>query len=75
MDYVLKEDVVVKDCKCNQNSSDFKIPDYLNTSSIAELKQKIICEFQDILQKLNCGIQPDLEFLLEEISVVYGIES
>lgn len=44
----------------------------LNQGTICELKQKIICDFQNILKKLECGIQPDLEFLLEEISVVYG---
>ena len=43
-----------------------------NQGTICELKQKIICDFQDILRKLECGIQPDLEFLLEEISAVYG---
>lgn len=44
----------------------------LNQGTICELKQKIICDFYNILRKLECGIQPDLEFLLEEISVVYG---
>ena len=36
----------------------------------SELKQKAICEYQIIIQKLECGIQPDLEFLLEEISLI-----
>ena len=45
-----------------------------NQGTICELKRKIICDFYDILKKLQCGIQPDLEFLLEEISVVYGEE-
>ncbi len=39
--------------------------------NLCELKQKIINDFQDILNKLQCGIQPDLEFLLQEISLVY----
>lgn len=41
---------------------------------LCELKQKIICEFLDIINKLQCGIQPDLELLLEEISIVYIYE-
>lgn len=40
-------------------------PDYCG------LKAQIISEFLDILQKLECGIQPDLEVLLEEISIIY----
>ena len=52
--------------------SDVILQDVLNCGTICELKQKIICEFYDILHKLECGIQPDLELLLEEISVVYG---
>lgn len=38
---------------------------------LCELKRKIICDFQDIMNKLECGIQPDLEFLLQEISLIY----
>lgn len=33
-----------------------------------QLKEKIICNFNDILSELECGILPDLSFLLEEIS-------
>lgn len=32
------------------------------------LKHKIIKEFNCLLEKLNNGYQPDIEFLLEEIS-------
>ncbi len=35
------------------------------------LKSKIIFDFQDIVKKLECGIQPDIELLLEEISILY----
>lgn len=39
--------------------------------NFCELKNKVICDFQQIIKKLECGIQPDLEFLLEEISYIY----
>lgn len=35
------------------------------------LKNKIIFDFQDVVKKLECGIQPDIELLLEEISLMY----
>lgn len=44
---------------------------YPGTSTLCELKEKIICDFYKILDQLECGIQPDLEFLLEEISFVH----
>lgn len=34
------------------------------------LKQKIIQDYYDIINKLECGIQPDLQNLLEELSLV-----
>lgn len=34
------------------------------------LKDKIICEYKLIISELEKGRRPDLEFLLEEISVV-----
>lgn len=40
-------------------------------NSLYELKQKVICEFQQIIDQLECGIQPDLELLLQEISLIY----
>lgn len=36
-----------------------------------KLKEKIICEYMEILDKLECGIQLDLESLLQKISYVY----
>lgn len=39
-------------------------------SRIDELKDKIICEYLNIIDKLECGIQEDLRTLLEEISVL-----
>lgn len=43
--------------------------------NIDELKNKIICEYNGIIDKLECGIQSDLEFLLEEISLVDILEN
>ena len=43
----------------------------LTEEEICELKQKIICEYWDIIHKLNCGINIDLNFILQEISQVY----
>lgn len=40
--------------------------------NIEELKDKLICEFEDILNKLECGIPiEDLEFLLQDLSWIY----
>ena len=41
-----------------------------NNLDIQELKDKVICEYERIIHQLECGIQPDLEFLLEEISLI-----
>lgn len=38
---------------------------------ICKLKKKIVLEYKKIIKQLECGIQPDLEFLLQEISLVY----
>ena len=52
-----------------------KLQEYFpEVSSLCELKEKIICEFNQIIDKLRCGIQPDLEFLLQEISMIYIYE-
>lgn len=42
--------------------------------NLDELKEKTICNYLHILDQLECGIQPDLEMLLEEISLIniYG---
>lgn len=36
-----------------------------------KLKDKLICEFEEILDKLECGLHPDLEPLLEDLSWLY----
>ena len=76
-------------CGCNpiQEPFEYQIPDiYLNrhkeykelfpiSNNIQKKKKKIICEYLGIIDKLECGIQLDLEFLLEEISLVDIIEN
>jgi len=44
--------------------------DIFDNIDIQELKDKVICEYNRIIHQLECGIQPDLEFLLEEISLI-----
>ena len=46
----------------------------VNKDLLTKLKQKIICDYYNILDKLECGIQPDLQILLEEISLVETYE-
>lgn len=48
---------------------DIKLPIQPETD-IDLLKDKIICEYKLIIDELERGRRPDLEFLLEEISVV-----
>ena len=43
-------------------------------NDLQELKNKIICEYLKIIDSLECGTKPDLEFLLEEISLVEIME-
>lgn len=43
--------------------------------NLQELKDKIIYEYLKIIDNLECGIHPDLEFLLEEISLVEIMEN
>lgn len=74
----------VKLCCCNHSiSSPVELPiesdnqevliggNCIDASNLDELKEKIIQDFLTIVNKLECGIQPDLEFLLQEISIVY----
>ena len=77
-------------CGCNPvpEPFEFKIPDNINNkfkstsvefflqiNNLQELKDKIICEYSKIIDNLECGIHPDLEFLLEEISLVEIMEN
>lgn len=45
------------------------LPD-ISESKIWCLKEKVIKEYLDILNKLECGIQPDIENILQEISLI-----
>ena len=68
----------MKQCLCNpiQQPFEFKIKEDNYTEleeyspDICGLKSEIIFEFQDVIHKLKCGIQPELEFLLEKISYI-----
>lgn len=73
--------VVVDRCNCRPTYEPFEFeildsfPQYsviINSENfdVSELKNKIICEYLEIIKQLECGIQPDLEFLLEEISLI-----
>lgn len=60
---------------CNLGSNKIKLQELFPVvNDINELKNKIIQEYLEIIDKLECGIQLDLEFLLEEISLVDIIE-
>lgn len=82
--------MVVDVCKCYKNpipeKFEFKIEekdslisnifpqDNNSYYNLDELKEKTICDFMHVLDQLECGIQPDLEIILEEISLIniYG---
>ena len=51
------------------NVEDIILP-IIPETDIDLLKDKIICEYKLIISELEKGYKPDLEFLLEEISVV-----
>lgn len=72
-------------CGCGsvQYAKEYKIPDnssdLINTSisllaikndKIDCLKRKVITDYLDILDKLECGIQSDIENILQEISLI-----
>lgn len=77
----------MNNCLCNPNQPypiEFKINDspeihlyepLPGTSNLNELKEKVINEFLGIINKLECGIKPDIEFLLEEISLIDIVEN
>ena len=52
------------DINCGNNCKNRK-------QDLYKLKQKIIQDFLDIINKLECGIQPDLEDLKEGLTIVY----
>ena len=66
LDFRLKEfeilDPIIKQLNVHLDISD--------PNNLQELKEKVICEYFKIINQLECGTQPDLEFLLEEISLI-----
>ena len=60
LDFRLKEFEIPKFPKPNKPNIQLSIPD---DTDIQELKDKVICEYNRIIQQLGGGIQPDLEFL------------
>lgn len=71
------------DCRCktpNYKNLEFQINDDIiiqqnvTFSEIkkdySKLKQKIICEYYEIINQMECGIYPDLSWILDEISLI-----
>ena len=52
----------------NTISADVKFPE--EESDLCELKSKVICDYINVIQNLECGRFSDLEILLEEISYI-----
>lgn len=77
---------MIQCCNPKQESFEFPIKDknvkspiyiqdyFPKIKDVCALKCKIIEDYKHILAQLECGIQPDLEFILEEISLVYIYE-
>lgn len=42
-----------------------------NDIDLCKLQNKVICEFKDVIKQLECGIQPDIETILEDISLIF----
>lgn len=61
-----KEIIINKKPKSSFNN--IKLPNTQDKTS--ELKCEIIQDFLDIIDKLECGIQPDLQEILEELSII-----
>lgn len=69
---VIEPEIQIKDIICFKDNIQELFP---LVNNINELKEKIICEYLGIIDKLECGIQLDLEFILEEISLVDILEN
>lgn len=56
----------------NNNKDDLNEEVYLPTQSLCldKVIEEAICEFKGILKRLECGIQPDLEDLLDKLSLI-----
>lgn len=51
-----------------KSSLDVKLPNTID--KISCLKRKVIDDYLDIIDQLECGIQPDIEKILQEISLI-----
>lgn len=65
----------IKDRRSLNNSNISLIELFPQENNLQELKNKIIYEYLKVIDNLECGIHPDLEFLLEEISLVEIMEN
>lgn len=62
-EFELNDDIFVSE------NQDLKIP-IEPITDIDFLKEKVICEYKYIISELEKGHKPNLEFILEEISVI-----
>ena len=60
---------------CNHSNNPSFIELFPQNNNLQELKDKVICEYLKIIDSLECGIHLDLEFLLEEISLIEILEN
>lgn len=61
----------IRDCDKPQIYSNCQLLPNTNDQDLDDLINKIICDFQKVIKQLECGIQPDIELILEEISLIY----
>ena len=51
--------------------SDYNLLPDIKNNDLDKLQKRIICDFTKVIRQLECGIQPDIEIILEEISLIY----
>ena len=71
IDNTYKEEKIIKETLDDNN---IVLPLKAN-DDYCRLKEKIIFEYIKVIDDLECGIKPDLEFLLEEISLIQNINN
>lgn len=42
-----------------------------NEPDLCELQSKVICDFKNVIKQLECGEKPDIENILEQISLIF----
>ena len=65
----------IKDSVRLNNLNGYSTELFSQQNNLQELKDKIIYEYLKVIDNLECGIHTDLEFLLEEISLVEIMEN